>query len=143
MPIERDFLDGNGTLPILFKVNETIEVWDGQVALIVDQLLNHIKVLTNLAEGPADESVFEALSRFPRYQTRRGGFINDATPESVSTTLIAECIVLLRCLVKVAPIMKVDQDERNQILEAIQAKIPFLDYHYIDSISISDAQRED
>ena len=143
MTIERDFLNGDGSLPILFHVNESFEVWDGQTALVIDHLLNHIKVLNGLAEGPADQSIIDILSRYPHYQMNGQGYIEGASRESVAQILIKECLVLLRCLAKIAPIMEIDQPDRSQLLEKVKARIPFLDYRYVGDKSISDARRED
>lgn len=95
MPIERDFLDGDGTAPILFYVTESFEVWDGPVALVIDHLLNHLKVLSGVAEGLADQSVVDILARYPHYGVDRAGFLAEATRESVSQTLMKECLILV------------------------------------------------
>jgi hypothetical protein len=143
MTIERDFLYGDGSLPILFHVSESFEVWDGQTALVIDHLLNHIKVLNGLAEGPADQSIIDILSRHPHYQMNGQGYMEGASRESVAQTLIKECLVLLRCLARIAPIMEIDQADRSRVLEQVKARIPFLDYRYVGDKSISDARRED
>jgi hypothetical protein len=57
--------------------------------------------------------------------------------------LIKECLILLRCLVRIAPIMEIDQPDRSRLLEKVKARIPFLDYRYVGDKSISDARRED
>ncbi len=143
MPIERDFLNGSGDLPILFHVTETFQVWDGQVALVIDHLLNHIKVLNSLAEGPVDQSVLEVLSQHSHYKLGTNRYLTKATRETVAQTLINECVVLLSCLAKIAPIMDVDAPQRNEFLEAVISRVPFFDYHYIGDTSVSDAKRED
>ena len=143
MSIERDFLNGDGSLPILFHVSESFEVWDGQTALVVDHLLNHIKVLNGLAEGPADQSIIDILSRRPHYQMNDQGYMEGASRERVAQILIKECLVLLRCLVRIAPIMEIDQADRSQVLEKVKARVPFLDYRYVGDKSVSDARRED
>src|SRR5262245_50146213 len=121
MPIERDFLNGEGSLPILFQVTESFEVWDGQSALVIDHLLNHIKVLNGLAEGPADHSIIEVLARYPHYQMNEQGYEEGANRETVAQTLIQECLILLRCLSKIAPIMEIDQAMRSRLLEKVKA----------------------
>jgi hypothetical protein len=131
MPIDRDFLNGDGSLPILFHVSESFEVWDGQVALVIDHLLNHIKVLNGLAEGPADQTIVDVLSRYPHYQMGPQGYLEGASRETVAQLLIRECLVLLRCLARIAPIMEIDQAERSRLLEKVKARIPFLDYRYV------------
>jgi hypothetical protein len=143
MPIERDFLDGDGTAPILFQVTESFEVWDGHVALVIDHLLNHLKVLNGLAEGPVDQRIIEALAQYPQYGMGPAGFLKGASRESVARTLMRECLILLKCLVRIAPIMEIDQPQRRRLLEAVRARVPFLDYHYIGDRSLSDANRED
>ena len=143
MSIERDFLNGDGSLPILFHVSESFEVWDGQTALVIDHLLNHLKVLNGLAEGPADQSIIDILSRHPHYQMNGQGYLEGASRESVAQILIKECLVLLRCLAKVAPIMEIDQADRSRLLEKVKTRIPFLDYRYVGDKSVSDARRED
>lgn len=143
MPIERDFLEGEGTLPILFHISENYEVWDGQVAVVLDHLLNHIKVLTSLAEGPVDYSVIDVLAGYPQYQIDRQNYLSGRPQEVATHTLIAECLTLLKCLATIAPIMEINETERTTLLEATRARIPFLDYHYVDGAYISDAQRED
>ena len=143
MTIERDFLNGDGSLPILFHVSESFEVWDGQTALVIDHLLNHIKVLNGLAEGPADQSIIDTLSQYPHYQMDSQGYLEGASRESVSQILIKECLILLRCLAKIAPIMEIDQADRSRLLEKVKTHIPFLDYRYVGDRSVSDARRED
>lgn len=143
MTIERDFLNGDGSLPILFHVSESFEVWDGQTALVIDHLLNHIKVLNGLAEGPADQSIIDTLSQYPHYQMDSQGYLEGASRESVSQVLIKECLILLRCLAKIAPIMEIDQADRSRLLEKVKTHIPFLDYRYVGDRSVSDARRED
>jgi hypothetical protein len=143
MPIERDFLDGEGTLPILFHVSEDFEVWDGQIALILDHLLNHIKVLTTLAEGPVDQSVLDTLAAYPHYQIDRQRYLTGRTQAVATQTLIKECLTLLKCLATIAPIMEIEETKRTTFLEATRARVPFLDYHYVDGTYVSDARRED
>ncbi|MEM7345253.1 MAG: hypothetical protein AAF485_13525 [Chloroflexota bacterium] len=143
MSIARDFLDGNGTLPILFHVSERYEVWDGQAALIIDHLLNHIKVLNSLAEGPADQTVITALAKYPHYNIGNKSYLSETTRDRVSKQLIQECTLLLNCLAQIAPIMAIEQKQRNDLLEVVREQVPFIDYHYIDQPSLSDAKRED
>ncbi|MDX1521738.1 MAG: hypothetical protein R3264_08935 [Anaerolineae bacterium] len=130
MTIRRDFLDGGGTLPILFHVYEDYEVWDGQVALILDQLLNHIKVLTDVAEGPIDRAVVKTLADHPHYQVGSGNILDEANRENVAAILVQECVTLLNCLVVIAPIMEIEQEERTHHFESTKAKVPFLNYQY-------------
>ena len=143
MSIERDFLNGSGDLPILFHVSETFQVWDGQVALVLDHLLNHIKALNSLAEGPVDQSIIDVLSQHPHYKLGTQRHLSQAIREDVAQTLIEECVVLLNCLIKIAPIVDIDAFQRNEYLDTILLDIPFLDYHYIGDTSTSDARRED
>ena len=143
MPIERDFLNGSGDLPILFHVTETFQVWDGQVALVIDHLLNHIKVLNGLAEGPVDQTVLDILSQYPQYDLGSKRHLTKATREAIAQTLIKECVILLGCLARIAPIMDIEAQQRNELLETVLTQVPFLDYHYIGDTSVSDAQRED
>lgn len=143
MTIKRDFLNGDGTLPILFHVSESFEVWDGQVAVVIDHLLNHIKVLSGVAEGPADQSIIDLLSQYPHYQVSSQDYGEGVNREMVARTLIQECVILLRCLSKIAPIMEVDQATRSRLLEKVKTRVPFLDYHYVGDKSVSDARRED
>jgi hypothetical protein len=143
MSIQRDFLNGSGDLPILFHVSETFQAWDGQVALVLDHLLNHIKALNSLAEGPVDQNVIDVLSQHPHYQLGTQRYLSQATRENAAKTLIEECVVLLKCLVKIAPIVDIDARQRNEHLDTTLANIPFLDYHYIGDTSTSDARRED
>ncbi len=143
MSIERDFLNGIGDFPILFNVSETFQVWDGQVALIVDHLLNHIKVLNDLAEGPVNETVIKVLAQHPHYKLDSKKYLSKATRNAVADTLISECMLLLKCLSQIAPIMDVDAWEQTERLETVREQVPFLDYRYLNEISISDAWRED
>ncbi len=143
MSIERDFLNGSGDLPILFHVTETFQVWDGQVALVIDHLLNHIKTLNVLSEGPVDQSVVDVLTQHPHYELGPKKYLSPETRQTVADTLIDECILLLRCLTKIAPIMEIDAKKRTQILESVRAEVPFLDYRQTNDVSVSDAQRED
>lgn len=143
MPIERDFLNGTGDLPILFHVTETFQVWDGQTALVIDHLLNHIKALNTLSEGPVDPSVIDALAKHPHYNIGPERYLATAEREAAAQILIKECALLLNCLSKIAPIMDIDAYEQNELLDAVLAQVPFLDYQYINDTSKSDARRED
>ena len=143
MSIERDFLNGLGDLPILFHVNETFQVWDGQTALVLDHLLNHIKALNSLAEGPVDPTVLDILAQHPHYNIGPERFLTKTDREAVAKILIKECVILLKCLSKIAPITDIEAHQQSKLLDVVWANVPFLDYHYISDTSKSDAGRED
>lgn len=144
MPIERRFLSNDITPPICFDVTDSFEVYYGQVAIVLDHLLNHIKVLKDFAEGPVAQSVVNTLSKYPHYRINTHGDYQDgATRESVLKVIIDECVVLLECLSKIASILDLDEQQRNSLLEVAQTRVPFLDYRDTANAALSGAESEE
>ncbi len=122
----------------VFQIYEDIEVYDGHLALLVDHLLNHIKVLVAIAHLPGGKNLKEALQRHPLLME---GAQDVRSPERI---LMADCIRLLDSLVEMARISAYPENSKlaAQELEELQKAIPFLDYRYEDDPFPSDADRE-
>ncbi len=122
----------------IFQVYEDIEVYDGYLALLVDHLLNHIKVLVAIAHLPGGKNLKEALERHPQLKKD----VKDArSPERI---LLADCIRLLDSLVEAAHLSAFPENSKlvARELEELQKAIPFLDYRYEDDPFPSDSERE-
>lgn len=122
----------------IFQVNEDIEVFDGHLALLVDHLLNHIKVLVAILHLPGGKNLKEALERHPLLK-------KEATDiRSPQRILMADCIRLLDSLVEVAHLSSYPENSKlvARELEDLQKTIPFLDYRYEDDPFPSDSERE-
>ena len=144
MPIERHFWGNDIAPPIRFDITESFEVYDGQVAIVLDHLLNHIKVLKDFAEGPVAQSVVATLSKYPHYRINtHGDYLDGATHESVLKVILDECVVLLECLSKIASMLDLDEQQRNSLLEVAQTRVPFLDYRDTENVALSGGESED
>lgn len=138
MPI-RKFPSQPEEIPVhIFQVYEDIEVYDGHLALLVDHLLNHIKVLVAVAHLPAGKNLKAALQNHPLL---REGVQDVRSPERI---LMADCIRLLDSLVEIARISAYPENQKltAQELAEVQRDIPFLDYRYEDDPFPSDSERE-
>src|SRR5512142_538051 len=96
-------IDNNDVSLDVFHVQEAIEVYDGVLALAVDHLLNHIKVLISLAYLPGSADLERALKRHPvlRRKLRRikvdtsEATLPDPDGRSAERVLLSECQRLL------------------------------------------------
>lgn len=151
MPIEQipTNSEGEKELPVdVFHVHETIEVYDGGLALAIDHLLNHIKALVSLSYLPGTEDLEKALARHPllrgigkdpaRVSRRLGG----RTPDRV---LLKECQHLLESVVEIAHLAAWPEtvEQAQMELEILQTEVPFLDYRYDNDPFPSDQDHEE
>lgn len=141
--------DSGSEIPVdVFHVQEAIEVYDGGLALAIDHLLNHIKVLVSLSYVPGTEDLERALARHPllrgiskdpsRVTQRLGG----RTPDRV---LLKECQHLLESVVEIAHLAAWPEtaEQAQMELEILQTEIPFLDYRYDNDPFPSDRDHEE
>lgn len=122
----------------IFKVMEEIEVYDGHLALLVDHLLNHIKVLVAIAHAPGGPNLAKAIQQHPLLKNRA---LEVRSPERI---LLADCIRILDSLIEIAH-LAADSENLKQVtfeLEELRKDVPFLDYRYEDDAFPSDAERE-
>lgn len=122
----------------IFKVMEEIEVYDGHLALLVDHLLNHIKVLVAIAHAPGGPNLAKAIQHHPTLKNRA---LEVRSPERI---LLADCIRILDSLIEIAH-LSADSENLKQVtfeLEELRKDVPFLDYRYEDDAFPSDAERE-
>ena len=150
MPISRYSTKTNleRETPVVFHVHETIEVYDGSLALAIDHLLNHIKALISLAYLPGAEDLQKALARHPvlrrayKDPSRAMELLKGRTPDRV---LLKECQHLMEMVVEIANLSAwPETSEQAQMeLEILQAEVPFLDYRYDNDPYPSDRDREE
>ena len=132
----------------VFHVQEAIEVYDGALALAIDHLLNHIKVLVSLAYLPETENLEKALRRHPVLKRMKRDPVQNAeqlggrTPDRV---LLKECQHLLDCVVEISHLAAWPETvEQAQLeLDLLQREVPFLDYRYDNDPFPSDQDREE
>ncbi len=122
----------------IFHIVENYEVYDGSLALAVDHLLNHIKVLISTAYLPMGENLNRAKQGHPLL--RKGS----AEMRSHDRILLADCMRLLDAVVEIAHLVAYPETaaQAAKELEEVQKQIPFLDYRYDNDPYASDADRE-
>jgi len=152
MPIKRinPDVDNEGELSLdVFHVQEAIEVYDGALALSIDHLLNHIKVLVSQAYLPGSSDLQQALARHP--QLRRVSAKGSPAPigslngRSVDRMLLAECQRLLDGVLEIARLSAWPETahQAQSELSQLQREVPFLDYRYDNDPFPSDKDREE
>ncbi len=134
----------------IFHVEEQVEVYNGALALAIDHLMNHIKVLVALSYLPVTTDLEKALQRHPvlRPADSRKNSANKLKqyggrmPDRV---ILQECQYLLDSLVEIAHLAAWPEtaDQAQQELEILQRKVPFLDYRYDNDPYPSDGSREE
>ncbi len=138
MPINASFQETEHGEVNLFHVFDTLEVYDGSLALAIDHLLNHIKVLVSSVYLPEDQNLKIALQKHP--------LLRKGSPEirSRERVLLADCIRLLDGLVEIARLAAYPEtSEQARIeLEELKVSVPFLDYRYDNDPYPSDLDRE-
>lgn len=140
----------------VFHIQESIEVYDGALALAVDHLLNHIKTLISLAYLPGSKDLEKALKRHPELRRTMRRMKKDkdhffaATPgeldgRSAERVLLAECQRLLDGVLEIAHLAAwPETNEQAQLeLEILQREVPFLDYRYDNDPFPSDQDHEE
>jgi hypothetical protein len=138
MPIKSDYFQTDqGSVP-LFHVFDTLEVYDGSLALVIDHLFNHIKVLVSTIYGPPDQNLMAAYEKHPLL---RKGSNKVMTNERV---LLADCFRLLDGLVEIGRLTGYPENAQQAIheLEELKKAVPFLDYRYENDPYPSDKDRE-
>jgi len=151
MPINRVSADPNLEHDLsldVFHVQESIEVYDGTLALAVDHLLNHIKILVSQAYLPGSSDLEQVLSRHPVLkhhvigQARPQGGLNGRSAERV---LLTECQRLLDSVLEIARLTAWPETAQlaQSELETLQGEVPFLDYRYDNDPFPSDRDHEE
>ena len=146
MPVTHNSLPYHQGEVDVFQVQEMIEVFDGSLALAVDHLLNHIKVLVSLATISAEPELKKALARHPLLRRRLSepsqAEIGDG--RSIDRIMLSDCIRILDSVVEIAHLTAYPETaaQATAELEELRANIPFLDYRYEDDPFPSDAERE-
>jgi hypothetical protein len=151
MPIKRispgTTLDSDLSLDV-FQVQENIEVYDGTLALAVDHLLNHIKVLVSLAYLPGSTDLQQALARHPmlKHMVQNSGHSQvDFNGRSAVRLLLSECQRLLDCVTEIAHLAAWPETAHQaQVeLDLLQRDVPFLDFRYDNDPYPSDKDHEE
>jgi hypothetical protein len=151
MPITRitpgGDLETETTLDV-FHIQESIEVYDGTLALAIDHLLNHIKTLISLAYLPGSKDLEQALKRHPELgkhrQTRyvESSQTNGKLPDRI---LLGECQRLLDAVLEIAHLAAWPEtaSQAQVELENLRREVPFLDYRYDNDPYPSDMDHEE
>jgi len=138
MPIHSQILEDENRELRIFHIEETLEVYDGSLALAIDHLLNQIKVLVSVAYLPSGDNLKEVLQKHPLL---RRGSQEKRSPERI---LLADCIRLLDSLVEISHLASYPEtiNQAAVELEELRKDVPFLDYRYEDDPYPSDSERE-
>lgn len=138
MPIHTHLIENDQGEARIFHIQENFEVYDGSLALVIDHLLNQIKVLVSSAYLPQGENLQHAFQKHP--------LLNKDAEEvrSPDRILLADCIRLLDSLVEIAHLVAYPETvgQAAHELEELQKSVPFLDYRYDNDPFPSDADRE-
>jgi hypothetical protein len=132
----------------VFHIQEAIEVYDSSLALAIDHLLNHIKVLVSLAYLPETADLEKALKRHPelRRLTRDSKWnlesLGGRTPDRL---LFNECQILMERVVEIAHLAAWPEtaEQAATELELLQQEVPFLDFRYDHDPFPSDGDHEE
>jgi hypothetical protein len=137
----------------VFHVQEAFEVYDGVLALAIDHLLNHIKVLISLAYLPGSEDLQRALKRHPvlrrklrlQNQQREDESLSEVDGRSVDRMVLAECQRLLDGVLEIANLTAWPETagQAQTELELLRREVPFLDYRYENDPFPSDRDHEE
>jgi hypothetical protein len=138
MPIESSLHESEHGEVNIFHVFDTLEVYDGSLALAIDHIINHIKVLVSSVYLPEDKNLLQAYQNHPLL--RKGS----SEVRSRERILLADCIRLLDGLVEIARLAAYPEtaDQARKELEDLKASVPFLDYRYENDPYPSDRDRE-
>lgn len=150
MPITRLMAKGenDGDISIdVFRIQDAIEVYDGPLALAIDHLMNHVKVLVSLAYLPGGKDLKKAMKRHPALRRLKIGepFISsEIDGRSPDRIMLNECQQLLEGIVEIAHLAAWPETsaQSQTELEKLQKRVPFLDYRYENDPYISDSDRE-
>jgi hypothetical protein len=137
----------------VFHVQEAFEVYDGVLALAIDHLLNHVKVLISLAYLPGSEDLQRALKRHPLLrrklrqlkQDQDASDLTDIDGRSVDRVVLAECQRLLDGVLEIAHLTAWPEttEQAQDELEILRREVPFLDYRYDNDPFPSDRDHEE
>jgi hypothetical protein len=132
----------------VFQIQENVEVYDGPLALAIDHLMNHIKVLISLAYIPGSHDLEEALARHPVLRRMKREAIADFLQtggRSPDRILLTECQRLLEGVLEIAHLAAWPETapQAQQELENLRRSVPFLDYRYDNDPFPSDKDREE
>lgn len=144
----------NGDLNLdVFHIQEAFEVYDGVLALAIDHLLNHIKVLISLAYLPGSADLERALKRHPVLRRKLRGLkadsagtsLPDPDGRSVDRVLLAECQRLLDGVLEIAHLSAWPETsgQAQAELDILLREVPFLDYRYDNDPFPSDRDHEE
>ena len=139
MPIER-VTDEEARI-LVFHVSEEIEVCCGTDALILDHLLNHIRLLCSVAGGVVTQSDAKFLSQYPHYGVGKDRYERGGSPEKLGSIVLNECEVLLRYLQQI--VAEVSDDGKAGLYEEAQSKVRFLNYRYPNDPFPSDEEHDE
>lgn len=117
--------DGAGRI-LCFHVSEEIEVYDGTDALVLDHLLNHVRLLCSVAGGVVTRADAEFLSRYPHYGVGKDRYERGGSPERVGSIVLSECEILLQYLRQI--VAAEGDDRRKELYKEVQSKVRFLNY---------------
>jgi len=151
MPIRRITSEADlerETSVTVFHVQESIEVYDGALALAVDHLLNHIKTLVSQAYLPGARDLETALKRHPVLRRMKKNTVQNIarlggrTPDRI---LLLECQHLLESVVEIAHLAAWPEtlEQAQMELDILQREVPFLDYRYDNDPFESDRDHEE
>jgi hypothetical protein len=132
---------------ILFHVSEEVEVYDGQIAIILNHLFNHLKMLSaagisfgtkDLGEYIAPHASHYGLSS--EWQFKSGEL------KKLAEMISAECALLVNYYRQLLSLESETRPENSalilakmdEIVSEAQSRIPFLDYHYRNGRSEQD-----
>ena len=137
----------------VFHVQESFEVYDGVLALAIDHLLNHIKVLISLAYLPGSDDLEKALKRHPVLRRKVRQLKEKASADgltapdgrSVDRVLLAECQRLLDSVLEIAHLSAWPETaaQAQTELDILLREVPFLDYRYENDPFPSDRDHEE
>lgn len=133
----------------VFHVQETIEVYDGALALAIDHLMNHIKTLISMAYLPGSQDLEKALQRHPalrrkRRRLKQRPIVFSQDRRSEDRMLLGECQRLLDGVVEIAHLAAWPEtnEQARAELEVLRRDVPFLDYRYDNDPFPSDKDHE-
>lgn len=138
MPIKSSLFETEHGEANIFHVFDTLEVYNGTLALAIDHLINHIKVLVSAVYLPDEKNLEKALQDHPLL--RKGS----SEVRSRERVLLADCIRLLDGLVEIGRLAAYPETsaQAQKELEELKASVPFLDYRYENDPYPSDRDRE-
>lgn len=118
-----------------YHASETIEVYEYQTAQLVNHLLNHITLLTDISSERVLRSgqQLDVLWNYPRYKVDEDGSID---PDYLLSVVRDECNILMDYIIRCGQAKENYQDraereqELDRLLSAAQDRVPFLRYFY-------------